>query len=218
MSPRSCVVEHDGDAALAVQLHEEVPHALLRDDVEPDRRLVEEHDLGIVEQRRGEVAAHALAERELSHGRPEERLELEELGEARQVLLVALLRHAIDVTEQLERVAQRQVPPELDPLAEDDADPPRQLDPLPRGIEPGDANAPGRGHEDPGEHLDRGRLAGAVRAEVAEELALLHGERDPVDRVDDPALAAHAALLRTHDERLADVLELDRRGHEPTLR
>jgi hypothetical protein len=37
--------------------------------VEPDRRLVEKHDARIVQHRRREIAAHALAERELAHRR-----------------------------------------------------------------------------------------------------------------------------------------------------
>jgi hypothetical protein len=36
-----------------------------------------------------------------------------------------------------------------------------------------------------GEHLQRGRLARAVRPDVAERLASLHGQVDVVDRGDD---------------------------------
>ncbi len=50
----------------------------LGDDVQPDRRLVEEEELRVVQQRRRQVAAHALAERELAHRRVQERLELEQ--------------------------------------------------------------------------------------------------------------------------------------------
>ena len=85
---------------------------------------------------------------------------------------VAVGRHAVDVAQQLERVEQRQVPPELRALPEDDADPPRQLRSAARaGLEPGDRDAPAGRHEDAGQHLDRRRLAGPVRADVADHLA-----------------------------------------------
>ena len=69
MSPRSCVVSSTVTPSLAVDLDEEVAHALLRDDVEADRRLVEEQELGLVQHRRRQLAADALAERELAHRR-----------------------------------------------------------------------------------------------------------------------------------------------------
>ncbi len=73
--------QHHGHAALAVDLDEELAHALLGDDVEADRRLVEEEDLGVVQHRGDELAADALAERELAHRRLQERVELEQLAE-----------------------------------------------------------------------------------------------------------------------------------------
>ena len=53
-------------------------------------------------------------------------------GSASRLARYALGRHPVDVAQQLERVAQRQVPPELRALAEHHADAPRQLDALPR--------------------------------------------------------------------------------------
>ena len=123
--------EHHRDAVLAVDLDEEVAHTLLRDDVEPDRRLVEEQQLGAVEHRRRQLAADALAERQLANRGVEERIELEHLPESREVGAVTLGGDAVDVPQQLERVVEREVPPELDPLSEHRADPPRELDALP---------------------------------------------------------------------------------------
>ena len=51
--------------------------------------------------------------------------------------------------EQLERIAQREIPPELRPLAEDDADALRKLDALTRRLEVENADVSGRGDEDP---------------------------------------------------------------------
>src|ERR687888_132363 len=76
--------QQHGDAALAVDLDEEVADALLRDDVEADRRLVEEEELGLVQHRRGQLAPDPLAERQLAHRRVQERIELEHLAETRE--------------------------------------------------------------------------------------------------------------------------------------
>ena len=48
--------------------------------------------------------------------------------------------------------------------------------------------------EQPGEHLQRGGLAGAVRAEEADDLAGLDLEGDPVDGAHLAVLAADEAL------------------------
>ncbi len=47
----------------------------------------------------------------------------------------------------------------------------------------GDARASRRRREQRGEHADRRRLAGSVRTEEAEDLALVHDEIDTVDRL-----------------------------------
>ncbi len=47
-----------------------------------------------------------------------------------------------------------------------------------------------RGRQQRGEHAERGRLAGAVRAEEGDELPLLHGEVDGTDGLDGRALRA----------------------------
>ena len=49
------------------------------------------------------------------------------------------------------------------------------------GSRPATRSRPALGHEDAGQHLDRRRLAGAVRADVADDRAALDRERDPVD-------------------------------------
>ena len=77
-----------------VDLLQERAHALLGDDVEPDRRLVEEEQLRLVQHRRGQLAADALPERQLAHRRAQERVEVEHLAEARQALAVPVGRDA----------------------------------------------------------------------------------------------------------------------------
>ncbi len=53
---------------------------------------------------------------------------------------------------------------------------------LPRDVSPATRAAPSLGREQAAEHADGGRLARAVGAEVAEDLARRHLERDVVHR------------------------------------
>ena len=63
--------QEDGRAALAVGALDEVAHGQLGGGVEADGRLVEEEEARRVQQRRHQLAAHALAEPELPHRRVE---------------------------------------------------------------------------------------------------------------------------------------------------
>ena len=56
------------------------------------------------------------------------------------------------------------------------------------------------GRQEPGQHLHRRRLAAAVRADKAEDLAALDGEADPVDRSE---IAEPAGEIARRDDRLA---------------
>ena len=67
-------------------------------------------------------------------------------------------------------------------------------------VHAGDAGAAGVGLQEAGEHLHGRRLAGAVGAEKAQHLALLHAERDAIDG-DDLA------------EPLLEVVSLDQDRH-----
>ena len=55
-----------------------------------------------------------------------------------------------------------------------------------RDVVAGHASGPGGRREEAGEHADGGGLPGAVRAEVAEDLAALDLERDAVHRAELP--------------------------------
>ena len=174
--------EQHGAAAAVHLVAEELADLLLDHDVHADRRLVEEDDRRVVQQRGGQVAADPLAERELPGPGLPELLELEdavELGDPRLEVGVA---QTVDVAEHLQGGARRQVAPQLGALAEDHADPPGVGDPVAVRDDAVDLDgARGRG-EDAAEHLDGGRLAGAVRAEQREKFARLDAEADAPDR------------------------------------
>lgn len=66
MSATSWKVRKMGGSGLGVDPHQELAEALLGQQVEPDGRLVEEEDGGLVEHARHQLAAHPLAEREVA--------------------------------------------------------------------------------------------------------------------------------------------------------
>jgi len=90
-------------------------------------------------------------------------------------------------------VAHRQVPPQLAALAEDDADLGGVAQAVGMGLAAEHVQRAGAGSEDAGHHLDHGRFAGAVGAEIADRLAGLDGETDPVHGTDFGILAGDEA-------------------------
>src|SRR5262249_1180829 len=78
---------------------------------------------------------------------------------------------------------------------EDDADPLAEVRAGPLGIVPEDAHLARVAAAVPLEDLHRRRLAGAVRAEKTEDLALLDREVDPPHRLEAPVGLAQAAHL-----------------------
>ena len=180
MSCRSWVVSSERGAALVVERAEELAQATLAHHVQADGRLVEVEHLGVVQQRGGDVAAHPLAEAELAHRGVELVAEVEQVDEPVEVLAVARRRDAVHLLEQVERVAQREVPPQRRALAEDDPDATRELDAVAARVEAGHPHLPTGRHEDAGQHLDGRRLPGAVGPDVADHLAGIDGERQVV--------------------------------------
>ena len=163
--------QEDRRALLLVQPDEQLAEALLGDEVEPDRRLVEEQDLGIVEQARGQLAAHALAEGEAPHGLVEQVGRVEQLAELADAPLFRGRVESVDRGEHPVRLARRQLQPEQRALAEERADPAGQsATVLPRRDPEHGCLALGR-VEDAREDLDRRGLPRPVRADVGDPLA-----------------------------------------------
>ena len=91
---------------------------------------------------------------------------------------------AVELGEVAQVVARREPLVEAAVAAEDVADPLPHLARVVDDVEAEHARLPARREEQRDQHLDRRRLAGAVRAEQAEQLALLDGERDAAHRLD----------------------------------
>ena len=165
--------EEDGHPLVAGEMGDLVPERGPALDVEAGGRLVEEEDPRAVQQREGEVepALHpAGVAADLPVGRVREADPLDQLVAA----LGALgLRHAVERALQAHVLAGGQVRVERG-LLEGGADRVANGGALLDDVEAGDAGAPRGGREEGGEHVDRGRLAGAVRAEEAVDLTGPH--------------------------------------------
>ena len=103
------------------------------------------------------------------------------LSDALRSRAIELRVEPIDLREQIQAVADAQVIPELRALAEHDADLVGKPTPLRPRHEARDARGAARGEEQPRQHLERRRLAGAVRADERDALAGVDREVDAGD-------------------------------------
>jgi hypothetical protein len=122
--------QDDRNAAFAVEAPDKVPKGELGHGVQADGGLVQEQDRGGVEQGGRQVAAHALAQAELPHWHVQQRFKVQHRDQLVPRTGVAGRRNTVDVAKKLEGLDDREVPPELGALAEDDADVTHVGDPL----------------------------------------------------------------------------------------
>ena len=151
--------------------------------VEPGRRLVQEDHRRLGDQRRREVEAPAHAAR-VRLDEPVARLvELEPVEQRARPLGRALLAEVVEAADHLQVLEAGQVLVDRGVL-------PRQADLSPQrrrvvtDVEAHHARRAGGGREERGQDPDRGRLAGAVRAEQAEHRPALDAQVDSAERFD----------------------------------
>ena len=119
-------------------------------------------------------------------------LEPDELEQLLDALLLDLRGHAVELGEVAQVVVAGEPLVDAALAAEDVPDALPHLARVLDDVVAEHARGPGRRDQQRDQHLDRGRLARAVRAEQAEELALLDLEADAADRLD----LLHAAADR----------------------
>jgi hypothetical protein len=88
---------------------------------------------------------------------------------------------AVDVSQHRERLGDRQIPPQLGPLAEEHTDAGGDGHPVALGVEPVDAYGAGGRHKDAAEQLHRCGFTRAVRSDVRDGLPGLDRQVDVVD-------------------------------------
>ena len=111
----------------AVYLAEKVAYGKFRDRVQPYRRLVEVEYRRPVQKRRRQIASHSLPERQLPYRRVKKPAEVHKRHHLIQVAPVRVRRDTVYLPQQFKRLDDRQVPPQLCPLAEYHPEPPDRL-------------------------------------------------------------------------------------------
>ena len=172
--------QQDRQLVARAQPRDHVQQLLADARVEADRRLVEEEDAGPGDERAADLESPPLAAAVAGDG------PVEELAQAERVRGVGDARsRRTRVRAPQARVDLEVAPPGEravdDRLLEDDAAHPPRSQRVPRDVEPGEARGAARRPHRRRQHPDRRRLAGAVRAEQAEDLAGAHVELDPFD-------------------------------------
>jgi hypothetical protein len=185
------------------------------DRVEADRRLVEEDDLGVVEEPARDVQTLLHAARVALGALVLAALEADQFEELFDARLLDLRGHAVELCEVAQVVVAREPFVDAALAAEDVADALPDLARVLDDVVAEDAGVPRGRDQERDQHLDRRRLAGAVRPEQAEKLALLDLEADALDCFDlfDPA--ADRAGVRLVDAAQVVCLD-DGHGFQPT--
>ena len=175
--------QHHGDAVLARQARDLFPEVGAALGIEAGRGLVEEEDAGRVHERKREVEAALHAAGVAAHlavrgvGQADA---LEQLGAAADALA---LGQAVQRGLEAQVLATRQQRVERG-LLEGGADRLAHVRAVADDVVAGNARGARGGRQQRGEHEHGGRLAGAVRAQEAIDLARLDAEVDPVHRAD----------------------------------
>ena len=173
---------HEHRRAATGQAGDEVPHREAPLRVEAGGRLVEEHDRRLGHERGAEVQAPAHAAGVGLDG-PIGRIgQLEALEERIGALLDRLRVDAVEATDHAEVLASGEQLVECGVLA-GHADPLARLRRLAQDVDAGHAGRSAVGVGEGREDAHRGRLAGAVRAEHAEDRALADVEVQPAQGV-----------------------------------
>src|SRR5262249_36280638 len=172
--------DDDGELALVAQAMHVLPKPLARLSIEPDRRLVEEEDARVMNERACDFKAPLHARRQGAHEALPPVGELHEREHLVDALPSQRGRHAIDEAVEVQVLVERQAIVEAR-LLEHDAKIPTTLDWILDDIDAVDAGGAAVGPQDGAKDVQQGRLAGAVGAKQREQLIRLHLEADIIE-------------------------------------
>jgi len=171
--------EEHRDVRLLAQPQHVFPHQRARLRIEADRRLVEEQHSRDVHERPGDFQTACHPAGELRHEVVAAVAQVDELEHARDALVDLAAGHAVEHRVEAEVLLRRE--PVVEGLVlEDEADVAAHRLRSCRNVKAGDRDAPGRRPQERAQHVDRRRLAGAIRPQEREHLALTDIEADPV--------------------------------------
>src|ERR1051325_4760972 len=189
------VRRHEQRHTAAGELEQQVPQLATRDRVDARGRLVEEDDARAVHERGGEREALLPSAGERAGEAVAVRADVREVDRPLDALAALGAFQPVDGAEELEVLEHGEVAVERERLR-DVADVAAHLLAFLFDVEAVDAGVAGGGDEEAAEDADERRLAGAVRAEEAEDLAARDLQRDVVEGADGA-------------EVLGDVLDVD---------
>ncbi len=176
--------EQHGLAVVAGMLADEVADRRLGGDVQADGGLVQEQQVGPMQQAGGDLAPHPLAERHAVDRLVQQLGQGEAFGQLPQPLGEGGRLLVVDVAQQGEALAGRQFAPELGALAEHHADPVGQRLALLPGRQAQHRRLARGRLQDAREHLQGRGLARAIGADDGHPLALADLEIDAGDGLD----------------------------------
>ena len=153
-------------------------HAADAERVEAGERLVEDHDVGRVEEAAGDHQFLLHAARELARERLPLPVQLQLLEERREAS--AVVGDAVDTGGELEVLLDRQVVEEAR-LVGEEGEIPLRFDAVLDDVVAADQDLAVARRMDAGERAERRRLSGPVRTDEPEDFARLHGEGEVVD-------------------------------------
>ena len=192
----------------------------LHRDVEADRGFIQEQNAGTVKECGGDFALHPLAERKVADGFLKKLAEVEQFGKFVDGRLIVSAWYPVDSAVSLERVDYGNVPDELVPLSHYERNVAQEIAVPFRGYVSEHVRFARFRVEESGQHFQAGRFARPVRPEKADNLSLIDGEADLVDRFHLARFPVDEALERRREAGLAfgnhiglaELTDLDR-GH-----
>src|SRR5579875_655468 len=131
-----------------------------------------------MQQGRDQFALHALTQRERAHRLGEQRAHIQQIKEFILGMSELAWWHAVDFSQDAERIERRNIPQHLALIAQYHADTPEIFGPTLPGNEAVNRNFARRWIEQARKHFQRSRFARAIRAEKADDLSCLNRETD----------------------------------------
>ena len=171
--------DQHGDARRR-ELIDEIPEVAPRQRVDAAGRLVEKDDRRLVKNRAAEREALAPAAGQIARARALAPFEARHLEDEAAALVEPRPVEAVDAAEEADVLVDGEPLVEREPLRHV-ADAALDAFRIAADVDAADRRGAARRLQQPAQHADRGRLAGAVAAEEAEDLALAHVERQAID-------------------------------------
>ena len=168
----------DRGPLLLIQRVDQDPDLRLHGHVQSDGGLIQEYDLRVVQECGQDVTEGPLTEGHLTHRLMQQILDVHQGTVETEHVLIVLIGYHVDILQDLEGFDQRERPPELASLTEDDTDVLRIFRPVFVWNHSIDQDLTGGRFQHTGHHLDGRGFACPVGTEVSYDLSAFDGKRN----------------------------------------